>query len=525
MHFTPRLASSFRLVRKPQLRKAFLYGSGAIAVGGGVAVVRSVDSIEDLKEIGLIRFGRAVVTVGKIIVDYKTSLKGLDDLSEEYARKIKECHKRSAEHLLDLSHKNGGVFIKVGQHIAAMEYLVPPEYTDTLNVLMSKAPQASFEDVKFVIEDELGKPIEEIFDKFDKTPVGAASLAQVHPAYLKGTGEKVAVKVQHRRVLKNSRTDMNTMELLVNIADKLFPEFRLMWLVKEVKKNLPNELNFLHEAENADRVRKMFAHLPFLKIPKIIYDLSTPRVLTMEFCEGAQVDDVNYMKANNINRHDICKKMAKMISEMIFLAGYLHADPHAGNVLINKVNGQTQIVLLDHGLYLDMDEKFKRLYSELWIALLDANQERIKKVATQMGVGELYGLFACIVTRRSWKAVTEGINKSKIDKSEKEELRQYAVSLIPQISEVLSRMPREMLLILKTNDLLRNLEHQLNVFGRDDSLIEMSKCVIRSNYDTSLKASQSYINSFLVRVHYFWYYLQIRTYELFLISKDCLGLN
>lgn len=91
-----------------------------------------------------------------------------------------------------------------------------------------------------------------------------------------------------------------------------------------------------------------------------------------------------------------------------------------------------------------------------------------------MGVGELYGLFACMVTRRSWKSVTGGIGKSKMNESEKDELRMYASSLIPQISEVLARMPREMLLILKTNDLMRNIEHKLGVFGSSDGHIEVS---------------------------------------------------
>ena len=92
-----------------------------------------------------------------------------------------------------------------------------------------------------------------------------------------------------------------------------------------------------------------------------------------------------------------------------------------------------------------------------------------------MGVGELYGLFACMVTRRSWKSVTGGIGKSKMNESEKDELRMYASSLIPQISEVLSRMPREMLLILKTNDLMRNIEHKLGVFGSSDCHLEVRK--------------------------------------------------
>ncbi|VDL79093.1 unnamed protein product [Nippostrongylus brasiliensis] len=412
--------------------------------------------------------------VANIVVDYKSSLRGLCDPSEEYDAAIKKCHKRSALRLLELACANGGVFIKVGQHLSALEYLIPEEYTSTLSVLTSKAPEASFEDIVYVVESQLGKKIDEVFSDFSERPIGAASLAQVHEARLKDTNEKVAVKVQHRRVYKNSRTDINTMDFLVRVADKLFPEFKLMWLVDEVKKNLPNELDFLLEAKNGDRLAKMFEHLTFLKVPKMFYEYSTPQLLIMEFCEGEHIDDIDYMIRNKIDRHDVCRKLGRLYSEMIFTKGYLHSDPHPGNVLVNKKpNGEVEIVLLDHGLYLHIDDRFRGLYADLWLALLTPDPDKLRSVAADMGVGELYGLFACIVTRRSWKAVSQGIKNKRMDNHERDELRLYAASLIPQISEVLHRMPRQMLLILKTNDLLRNLEHLLGTENRADSLIEV----------------------------------------------------
>lgn len=141
------------------------------------------------------------------------------------------------------------------------------------------ASEARFRDNRTAYFYKVSFQMEGLFTNFSDKPVGAASLAQVHVANLKETGEKVAVKVQHRRVYENSKTDMKTMEVwyispyfkdlfkfLVNVADLLFPEFKLMWLVEEVKKNLPNELDFLHEARNADRAREHFSHLSFLKV-------------------------------------------------------------------------------------------------------------------------------------------------------------------------------------------------------------------------------------------------------------------
>ncbi|CAI5450144.1 unnamed protein product [Caenorhabditis angaria] len=391
------------------LRKVLTVGAAA---GIGYTAY-SADSLEDVKHLGVFRFGRAALTVGKIVVDYKMSLSGIPEPSEKFDEEIRKCHQRSADYLLDLACTNGGVFIKVGQHIAAMEYLIPPEYTDTLQVLMARAPQAPQKDVQFVIENEFGRPIHEIFADFSEKPVGAASLAQVHIAHLKNSGEKVAVKVQHKRVYQNSKTDMNTMQFLANFADAVFPEFKLMWLVDEVKRNLPKELDFEHEAKNADEARKRFKHLDFLKIPEIRYDFTTKRVLTMEYCEGCHVDNLEYLKKHSISPRDVCKKIGKTISEMIFLQGFLHSDPHPGNILINPKKNGYEIVLLDHGLYLNINDHIRKMYSDLWMAILKPDMQEIRKVANQMGVGELYGLFACIVTRRSWKSVTSGIDNSK----------------------------------------------------------------------------------------------------------------
>uniref|UniRef100_A0A158PC39 ABC1 domain-containing protein n=1 Tax=Angiostrongylus cantonensis TaxID=6313 RepID=A0A158PC39_ANGCA len=499
-----------------------VYGVPTVLVGSGVATCCFIDSFEDMKQLGLLRFGRAAVAVTQIVVDYKLSLLGLRDSSQEYNRAIKECHKRSALRLLELACANGGVFIKVGQHLSAMEFLIPTEYTTTLSVLTSNAPEASYEDVVYVVESQLGRKISDVFSEFAVKPVGAASLAQVHIAKLKDIDQKVAVKVQHRRVFKNSRTDINTMDFLVKIADKVFPEFKLMWLVEEVRKNLPRELDFILEGKNADRLAEMFDHLKFLKIPKIYYEYSTPRLLTMEFCEGAHIDDMDYMIRNHINRHDVCRKMGRLYSEMIFINGYLHSDPHPGNVLVNKKSsGDVDIVLLDHGLYLNIDDRFRSLYTDLWLALLGPDPDKLRSVAVEMGVGELYGLLACIVSRRTWQAVSQGIKNKKMDSHEKSELRLYAASLIPQISELLHRMPREMLLILKTNDLLRNLEHVLETENRSDSLIEMSKCVLRSHYESKLKNGQHSIwEAFGIRLELLWALFKIHTYEWYLIAKN-----
>lgn len=453
---------------------------GLLGVGSGV-VTYNFDELETAG-IGAVRFGRAAVTVTKIVADYKSTLYSgkITPDSEEYRTAKSQTHLRAAQKLLDLCCVNGGAFVKVGQHLGSLEYLLPQEYVNTMKVLHSKAPESPLEDIKQVLEEELKCKPEDLFVEFEPKPLGAASLAQVHRARLKD-GREVAVKVQHPLVKAHSKVDMKGMELLVQAVTMVFPEFDFTWLVEEMKKNLPAELNFSTEANNAERVAAQFSHLPWLKIPKVEWPLTTERVLTMEFCEGGQVNDRSYMLTHGINTHDVSEKIGHLYSEMIFVNGYVHCDPHPGNVLVQAGNGKgAQIVLLDHGLYTNLTNDFRLTYSKLWLSILDADLEAIQHHGNQLGVGELYGLFACMVTGRSWDSISKGIDKKARTSEEQDEIKADAAKYLPEISAVLSRVPRQMLLIFKTNDLLRGIEFSLNTHKSMRSFITMSRCCIHS---------------------------------------------
>ncbi|TNN84972.1 putative aarF domain-containing protein kinase 1 [Liparis tanakae] len=218
-----------------------------------------------------------------------------------------------------------------------------------------------------------------------------------------------------------------------------------MWLVEEAKKNMPVELDFLNEGHNAEKVAGMLAHFPFLKVPMIHWDLSTKRILTMEFVDGGQINDKDYMKKHGINVNEISENLGKMYSEMIFVHGFVHCDPHPGNVLVRKCahSKKSEIALLDHGLYQ---------------ALIRGDMSGVERYSLRLGAGELYPLFACVVTSRSWTAVNAGISSVPVTSSEDVEIRNDAAQYLPQISQLLNRVPRQMLLLLKTNDLLRSIE-------------------------------------------------------------------
>uniref|UniRef100_A0AC35GMF8 Protein kinase domain-containing protein n=1 Tax=Panagrolaimus sp. PS1159 TaxID=55785 RepID=A0AC35GMF8_9BILA len=477
----------------------------------------------ELGSIGVVRFARAGITASTIIADYKWNLLGIKEGTEKYETKMKECHQRGADRLLSLARSNGGVFIKVGQHIAALQYLLPDEYTSTLSILHSRAPESDINEIKQTFHESVGKELDDVFSSFNTQPCGVASLAQVHEATLKSTNEKVAVKIQHPKVKSRSTVDIATMEIFIKIADKLFPDFKLMWLVNETKRNLPKELDFRHEAHNADRVRRLFSHLTYLKVPRIYYDFCGDKVLTMEFCEGAQINDYEHFKREGMDVMDICRKIGRLYSEMIFIKGYIHCDPHPGNVLVQKnpTTGSNDIVLLDHGLYSTLADEFRIDYCSLWMALLKADKDAIKRVCEKMNIGEFYSLFACVVTSRSWSSISSGIQKSDVSESERMEIQQFAASLIPQISQLLDKMPREMLLILKTNDLLRAIERSLGIANRKETFLEMARCCTYAAYHDNMKFATTYWKEIflsyqlyfnLFKIYLATWYFAIRSY-------------
>jgi len=497
-----------------RLGRVLLYGSGLVAGGSGLYSLHK--SGYDPDNIGMVRFGRAAVAVGRIGLDYRSTLSREYPGEAEYEAAKAECHTRAADRLLDLCLANGGVFIKVGQHIGALDYLLPDEYVSTMKILHHQVPKLPLEDVYSVLELELGKSPNEIFTSFDEEPLGTASLAQVHKATLHN-GQEVAVKVQHKFVKEHSFVDMYTMDFLVNSVKYFFPQFQFMWLAEEMKKNVPLELSFKQEAHNAEKVANMFKDFSWLKIPKIEWKYTTERVLVMEYCPGAHINDSDRLKSEGFDLLDISGKMGKLYSRMIFDHGYVHCDPHPGNVLVQKdAAGHTQIVLLDHGLYSQLSSQFRYNYAEFWQAIINRDQEGIKTASVELGVGELYGLFACMVTARSWDKIEKGLEVSTKDKNESSQIKQNALRYLKEISDVLAFVNRQMILILKTNDLLRSIEASLGTTNSMASFIQMSRSCMTTIQEKNLNNADTKLARFAIRVRTQWNLLCVSLYQFYL---------
>ncbi|KAH7854949.1 hypothetical protein Vadar_019496 [Vaccinium darrowii] len=456
----------------------------ATATGGGVAAAAIATSDDPATALKLsftvpLRLARLSTTAALIAFDYEYSLWGLPEDSIEKAKVKHEVHIRGAHKLEELCFKNGGIYIKLGQHIGQLEYLVPREYVQRMREsLLNRCPVSSYDEVCEVLKKELGGTPDEMFSEFDSVPIASASLAQVHVARTHD-GQKVAVKVQHAHMTDTAAADYATVELIVNTLHRFFPTFDYRWLVDEVRESLPKELDFLVEAKNSvkcmDNFRKLSPHVAdYVYAPRVYWNLSTSKLLTMEFMDGAQVTDVKKIQGLGIQPNDVAKLLSQAFAEMMFRHGFVHCDPHAANLLIRPLPSgkrsilgkrKPQLILLDHGLYKELDLPTRTNYAALWKALIFSDARGIKENSVKLGAGDdLYALFAGVLTMRPWnRVIDQSVDHLALqgDDSDHSELQMYASQYFLQISELLRRLPRVILLMLKTNDCLRAVNNSL----------------------------------------------------------------
>jgi aarF domain-containing kinase len=390
-------------------------------------------------------------------------LKHEHDNVDDYNAFLKACHKRCAERTLVTLEKNGSIFIKLGQHLSSLNYLLPTEWCDTFIPLQDKCPVSSYERIEEMVLKDTGRPLSDYFSEFEREPIGAASLAQVHRAVLRDTGERVAVKVQHPALDEWAVLDLKLTHFTFVTLKRFFPEYDLTWLSDEMEISLPQELDFNQEGQNAIRARNYFTEIREIPviIPRVLW--AQRRILVMEYETGHRPDDLAYLDSHKIDRDEVSAALARIFNEMIFGTNApLHCDPHGGNIAIRhnpnrwgKAN--FDIILYDHGLYRDIPVELRRSYAKLWLAVLDSNEKDMRKYAYDVaGIGdEYFPLFASAITGRDYAVLSSGEGVARPRSREEKESISTALGegLLAQLVQLLGRMPRVLLLILKTNDL------------------------------------------------------------------------
>lgn len=259
---------------------------------------------------------------------YRETLSPKSTDEDQWPSVLAACHKRCAERTLKAMERNGSIFIKLGQHLSSMNYLLPLEWTTTFIPLQDHCPVSTYQSIEAVFLKDTGLPISEHFETFEKEPIGAASLAQVHLATLKDTGLKVAVKVQHPALEEWVPLDLSLTKFTFSTLKYFFPEYDLEWLSSEMESSLPQELDFALEGENAMRTKDYFQNL--YDLPLVVPDVrwGLKRILVMDYVSGHRTDDLDYLDSSDIDRDEVSAALARIFNEMIFGDTPLHCDPH-----------------------------------------------------------------------------------------------------------------------------------------------------------------------------------------------------
>lgn len=438
--------------------------------GGGLGAAALITAASDNVKHGYAaaeRTGRVANTLFACINDYRVTLKRRPANTDDWSMLLKACHQRCADRTLRAIEQNGSIFIKLGQHLSSMGYLLPLEWTTTFVPLQDKCPVSSYESIEEMFISDTGSPISDHFEYFEKEPIGAASLAQVHRAKLKDTGHEVAVKVQHPALDQWVPLDLALTRYTFRTLNYWFPDYDLSWLSDEMEYSLPQELNFAVEGGNAMRTKRYFEKIQ--GSPLIVPDVKwgTRRILVMDYITGHRTDDLQYIDSQGIDRDEVSAALARIFNEMIFGDTPLHCDPHGGNIAIRKNISRRKlnfdIILYDHGLYRDIPKRLRRDYAKLWLAVIDADEGEMRKYAHAVAgiTDEQFPLFASAITGRDYRAVTSSVISSRTVQEKEEISGAMGEGLLQQLVQLLGQVPRVILLILKTNDLTRNLDENL----------------------------------------------------------------
>lgn len=418
------------------------------------------------------RFLRGLLIALRILISYKLApVIGIFLSSERKSARLKELHRKNAVLIRESALEMKGLMIKVGQFLSSRKDFLPDEYIEELSELQDQVPPHDFVEIRQRIIDELGSAPEDIFSEFDKEPIAAASLGQVHRAVLKD-GREAAVKVQYPGIEHIIETDIRMFEVLITLLRGKMGWINLRVLHEEFSKIVRAELDYVQEGRNADKFRKNFEDDERVVIPRVYWKFTSGKVLTLEFVSGTKISECAVLKASGMDCRLLVGLLAETYAKMIFVHGFFHCDPHPGNIF--AAAGPT-IVFVDFGMVQEISDSTRRNLRQYARAVVEYDATDIVEALERMGF---------LIDGADYGAISD-VTQDLIDKyrySTPEELKALTVDDIAEelnnVRGVINnfQVPNYFILLMRTIAMLNGMAYRLNP---EVNMIEIARPYIR----------------------------------------------
>ncbi|WP_254831137.1 ABC1 kinase family protein [Haloglomus salinum] len=374
-----------------------------------------------------------------------------DEDDRRRARKLRET-------LLEL----GPAFIKFGQMLSTRPDVLPPAYVEELSALQDRVPAAPWSEAREVLEGELG-PVNEVFAEFEHEPISGASIGQVYVGRLApdSVGAEsptdVAVKVLRPGVRPRVEADLRVIRTLLPFVTRLAPpgqRFTLENLADEYAATIRQEMDYAHEARRQELVRTNFADTPEVRIPPVVAELTTDRVIVSEYIEGTKISNVSTLRSMGIDTTDLADRLLRAYIRMIIEDGVFHADPHPGNL---AVQSDGTIVFYDFGLTGTLSERRRNELFEFYVAVASEDIEGVLDAFE--GMGALDPDADREFMRAGMELAFDNLRGGEVDVSE---VRELVEGFQGTLREFPMRLPRDLALMVRTSTILEGVCYTLD---------------------------------------------------------------
>jgi len=361
-----------------------------------------------------------------------------------------DAHRRRAERLTQTIASLGPSFIKLAQVFAIRADIIPQIYVDALRNLHDRVPPFPTSEVRKRIQNELKRPLEGVFETFEGVPLAAASLGQVHRARYRN--QDVIVKVLRPGVEELVATDIRVVQNLLFVLEQFIDHHIIRstrTIIDEFSRVIAEEMDFEHEADNVERFGELFRDSDFVIIPSVFREVTTTRVLVMEFFEGFPVTQVDEILRHNVDTKKMIENLIAFYGDQLLIHGFFHADPHPGNILIRP---DSRIVLLDFGMVLEITPELRQDLVRIVIAAVRSDVDELINMAYKLEMLE-YDVSPSVVSEAAQAIISIHLDRSLTQR----QIQEITYQILGTFYRFPLRLPSSFVYILRAGVLIEGI--------------------------------------------------------------------